>query len=716
MSLAEKIGQMTQITLDIVTVPNSSPIRLDESKLREAIVTNMVGSILNTGVNHALTLDEWHYVAQTIQDLARTNTPHGIPVLYGVDSIHGATYVLGSTLFPQNLGMAAARDPELMQRAAEISAMETRAAGIRWTFAPVLGVARQPLWARFAETFGEDPTLVSVLGVATVRGFQGDDVSAPNHIAACIKHYLGYGFPLGGKDRSPALMSDHYLREYFLPPFRDAIKAGAKSLMVNSGSINSQPVHASKYLLTDILRNELGFTGVALSDWEDIKHLHDWYHVADSQTEAVRQSILAGIDMSMVPTDYSFVGYLKQLVAEGKISEERIDESVRRILKLKAEVGLFKNPYIEAGVTNNFGKPEYKQVALQAAEESITLLKNNGSRLPLLKSMKVLVTGPAARSLTTLYGPWSYTWQGTSPEWFPKDTLSIEGAIREKIGTTNVLYQQGADFNGGVVNLEGALADAKNADVIVLCLGEDTYAEAVGDIPDLTLPPGQVELAKRLYSTGKPVVIVLTEGRGRIIREIEPGAEAILLAYQPGEQGGRAIANVLFGDVNPSGKLPFTYQRYPNNLLTYDHEYMDQRAADFPPVNFSGVDFTPQWEFGSGLSYTTFDYQKIQVSTNLLKGDAHLTVKVDVTNSGKRAGQETVELYSHDLYASLVPPMKRLRAFQKIDLKPGETKTVSFDLSAADLAFVNAQSKLVTEPGDFDVAVGKLTARFRYEK
>jgi len=716
MSLDEKIGQMTQITLDIVTVPNSSPIRLDEDKLREAIVTNMVGSILNTGVNHALTLDEWHYVIKTVEDMARTNTPYGVPIIYGIDSIHGATYVIGATIFPQNLAMAATRNPQLMQRTAEISAMETRAAGLRWTFAPVLDVGRQPLWARFGETFGGDPVMAGIFGVADVRGFQGDDVSKPNHIAACMKHYFGYSFPFTGKDRAPTMIPDRYLREYFLPPFREAVKAGVKSVMANSGSINGVPVHASKYLLTDILRGELGFQGVVVSDWEDIKHLHDWYHVADTQSEAVRQSIAAGIDMSMVPTDYSFVAYMKQLVADGKISEERIDESVRRILKLKSEIGLFKSPYPEPAATNNFGKPEYQKVALQAAEEAITLLKNNGSRLPLLKSSKILVTGPAARSLTALHGPWSFTWQGTEPEWFGKDSLTIEDAIREKIGATNVFYQQGADFNGGPVNIEGTLAEAKSCDVIVLCLGEESYAEAVGDIPDLTLPRGQLDLAKQLYATGKPVVLVMVEGRGRLIREIEPGADAILMAYQPGSQGARAIANILFGDVNPSGKLPFTYQRYPNNLISYDREYTDMRAVDFPPVGYQGIDFTPQWDFGHGLSYTTFEYKNIKISTNMLKADAHLTVTVDVSNTGKRAGKESVELYTHDLYASVMPPFRRLRAFQKIDLKPGETKTISFDLTAADLAFVNANSKLVTEPGDFEVIIGKLQAGFNYQE
>jgi beta-glucosidase len=716
MSLDEKIGQMVQITLDVLTVPGSSPIKLDEDKLREAIVTNQVGSILNTGLNHALSLDEWRYVNKTIQDMALSGTPHKIPVLYGIDSIHGATYVLGSTLFPENLDMAATRNPDLLRRCEEISAAETRAAGLRWTFAPVLDVGRQPLWARFSETFGEDPYLAGVLGAAAVHGFQGADVSKPPGIAACMKHYFGYSFPFDGKDRTPALMSDHYLRENFLPPFREAVKAGVKTVMVNSGEVNGIPVHASKYMLTDILRGELGFQGLVVSDWEDIKHLHDWYHVAGSQQDAVRIGVEAGIDMSMVPTDYSFGTLLKALVQQGTISERRIDESVRRILKLKAELGLLKNPYVEADAAAGFGRPEYQKVALQAAEEAVILLKNSDARLPLARSTKVLVTGPAARSRTALNGPWSYTWQGVDDQWFPKSTLSIEEAIREKIGPTNVLYQPGADFSGQPINPDGVVADARLSDVIVLCLGEESYAEAVGDIPDLTLPRGQLDLAERLYATGKPIVLVLVEGRGRLVREIEPDAEAILFAGQPGSQGGPAIANILFGDTNPSGKLPFTYQRYPNNLLTYDRAYIDNRAADFPPVGFKGVDFTPQWEFGAGLSYTTFDYKNLKVSAPVLKGSGKITVSVDVTNTGKRAGKEAVELYTHEICATLTPPLRRLRAFKKLELRPGETVTVSFDLTAADLAFVNAQSQLVTEPGDFEAIINGQKVGFKYEE
>jgi beta-glucosidase len=719
MSLDEKIGQMVQLDLLTVTVPGSSPIRLDPAKLREALVTRRIGSLINNGLNHALTLDEWTYINKTIQDLIRAETPRKIPLLYGIDSIHGATYVLDSTLFPQSLGMAATRNPDLMRRSAEISALETRAAGLRWTFAPVLDVGRQPLWPRFAETFGEDPYLASVLGVAEVRGFQGNGVGSSTHVAACLKHYLGYSFPFNGKDRSPALIPDSYLREYFLPPFREAVKAGAKTVMVNSGEINGVPVHASKYLLTDVLRGELGFQGVIVSDWEDIKRLHTWQHVAETPADAVKMALDAGLDISMVPLDYSFADLLKQLVRDKKVSEKRIDESVRRILQLKFDLGLFANPYVEPEARKQFGRPEYRQAALEAAEESLTLLKNEDAALPLKKSAKVLVVGPAAKSVSALHGCWSYTWQGTDEKWYPKSTLTIVDAISEKIGAQNVLYRKGSDFEGNPTGLDASVndaADAAGVDAIILCLGEEAYAETPGDLNDLNLPAGQQELAKRLYATGKPVVLVLVEGRGRVIREIEPGAKGIVLAYWPGSQGARAIANVLFGDANPSGKLPFTYARYANHLVTYDRKLTGRIDEDSPPEGHQAIEYRPQWEFGQGLSYTTFACKNLKLSAPVLRGTGRLTVTVDVANTGSRPGKETIELYTRDLYASLTPPLKRLRAFQKVLLAPGQATTVRFELKASDLAFVNAASKLVTEPGEFEVTIGDRNARFRFEK
>lgn len=716
LSLDEKIGQMAQLDLMTVTVKNSSPIQLDEKKLREAVVTYGVGSFINNGLGRALSLEEWTYVNKTIQDMIRAETAHQIPLLYGIDSIHGATFVRDATLFPQQIAMAATRNPELMQRSAEISAAETRAAGLRWTFAPVLDVGRHPVWARFPETFGEDPYLTSVFGVAAIHGFEGRDLSAPTSVAACLKHYIGYSFPWTGKDRSPALIPDSHLREYFLPPFRAAVKAGAQTVMINSGEVNGVPVHGSKYLLTEVLRGELGFKGVIVSDWEDIIRLHTWHKTADSPAEAVRQAVDAGLDMSMVPLDYSFCKLLKQLVKQGKISEKRINESVRRILQLKADVGLFKNPYVEPEAVGQFGKPEYKQVAIAAAEEALTLLKNENNILPLAKSAKVLVTGPAATSISALHGCWSFTWQGADEQVYPKDSRSIAAALKQKLGSANVGVHQGVDFEGKNTDTDAAIAAAAGADTIILCLGEDAYAETPGDINDFNLPAGQQEFASRLYATGKPVVIVLVEGRGRVISEIEPGAKGILLAYWPGSGGAQAIANILVGDTNPSGKLPFTYARHANNLLTYDRKYTSMVAEISAPGDTKVNPAKPQWEFGHGLSYTTFAMKNLKLSAARLKGKGALTVTVEVTNTGERAGSEVVELYTSDLYASLTPPGKRLRAFTKVALQPGETKALTFALTAADLAFVNDTSKTVTESGEFEISIGGLKAKFYYEQ
>jgi beta-glucosidase len=716
MSLDEKIGQMVQLDLLTIAVKNSSPIQLDERKLREAVVKYGVGSFINNGLGRALSIAEWTYVHKTIQDLICAETPNQIPLLYGIDSIHGATFVQDATLFPQHIAMAATRNPELMRRSSEISAAETRAAGLRWVFAPVLDVGRHPVWPRFPETFGEDPYLASVLGVSSVQGFQGNDVSQPDRVASCLKHYIGYSFPLTGKDRSPALIPDDHLREYFLPPYRAAVQAGGLTVMVNSGEVNGVPVNASKYLLTDVLRGELGFKGVIVSDWEDVFRLHTWHKTADSPAEAVRQAVAAGLDMSMVPLDFSFFTLLKQLVAEKKVSEKRIDESVRRILQLKADVGLFKNPYVEPETNGQFSRPEYREAALAAAEEAITLLKNENSILPLAKSAKVLVTGPAAKSISALHGCWSFTWQGLEEKEYPKGSLTIAEAIKQKLGEANVSVHQGVDFAGKNVDADAAVGAAVGADTIVLCLGEDAYAETPGDINDFNLPAGQQEFAKRLYATGKPVVIVLIEGRGRVISEIEPGAKGIILAYWPGSGGAAAIANVLFGDTNPSGKLPFTYARHVNNLLTYDRKYTNTVAEISAPGDTKINPAKPQWEFGHGLSYTTFAVKNLKLSSPTLKGNGLLIVTVDVTNTGTCAGKEVVELYTSDLYASLTPPLKRLRAFTKIELQPGETKLVKFELCAADLAFVNGASQLGTEPGEFEVLVGSLKVKFSYQK
>ncbi|PYS43284.1 MAG: beta-glucosidase, partial [Acidobacteria bacterium] len=661
MTLEEKVGQMTQLTINMIVNGQDQNIQIDPAKLDKAIVRYGVGSILNV-YDQALTPDKWYDVIGQIQTAAK-KTRLGIPVIYGIDSIHGANYVQGATLFPQEIGMAATWNPELMKRATEIAAMETRAAGIPWSFSPVLDIGRQPLWPRFYETFGEDPYLAKVMGAAFVRGLEGTDVSSPDHVAASLKHYMGYSFPLSGRDRTPAWIPENYLREYFLPTFEAAVKAGAHTVMVNSAEINGIPGHVSHHILTDILRDELGFKGFVVSDWEDIKKLVTVWHVAANEKEATRMAVMAGIDMSMVPLDYSFADYLIVLAKEGAVPQSRIDEAVRRILKVKFELGLFDNAMPNPALKAKIGLAESRQAALQAARQSMTLLKNTGDLLPLAKDRKILVTGPTADSLISLNNGWTYVWQGSEESLYPKDRSTIRGAIEAKAGASNVTYvpgtrisrREGSTSNNNPTNLEAevdipaAVQAAAAADVIVLCLGEGSYTETPGNIPDLTIGEPQRKLAAAIEATGKPVVLVLVEGRPRVINRIADNANAILMAYNPGNEGGQAVADVLFGDFNPCGKLPFTYPRFPNGLMTYDHKA-------FETESFDSAGIRPQFQFGEGLSYATFSYKDLRLDRKTIGTGDQLSVSVTVTNSGHRAGKEIVQLYLSDLVASLSPP------------------------------------------------------------
>jgi beta-glucosidase len=720
MSIEEKVGQMTQINLNVVLKGGYGNMdgTIDPEALRKAIVDYKVGSILNA-INHAYSVEKWHEIITAIQDVATKQTPNKIPVLYGIDAIHGVTFTSNSTLFPQNIGIGATRNVELSRLAGEITAKETRASGIRWNFAPVLDVGRQPLWPRFPETYGEDVYLVTQLGVASIIGMEGPETANKNlnkndRVASCMKHYIGYSLPLSGKDRTPAYIPERVLREYFLPPFTAAVKAGSSTIMINSSEINGVPVHASKYLLTDVLRDELGFKGLAVSDWEDVIRLHTKHKIAQTPKEAVKLAVNAGLDMSMVPHDYSFYEYLVELVKEGAVSQARIDEAVSRILTLKFRTGLFFNPYPEKDATKNFGNPSYKTAALEAARESITLLKNIDNILPLPKGKKILVTGPAAKSITALNGSWSYTWQGNDPKYYPDSTAYVLNAIKAKNTGGTTLYAQGADFDKEV-DIKKAVDLAKTADYVVVCIGEDAYAESPGVIDELDLPEAQQKLVASLYEAGKPVIIVLVEGRPRVIRKIEEGAKGIINAYIPGSQGHTAIAEVLFGDVNPSGKLPFSYPRFSGDIITYDHKFSD-RVTELAPGQMGENGYKPQWPFGYGLSYTKFEYSNLKLSSSTLKGNGTIKVSVDVKNAGSRAGKEAVELYTRDQFASITPSWQRLRKFQKISLAPGQTQTVEFELNKNDLAFVGLDEKsFVTEPGAFDVIVGGLQATFNYE-
>ena len=718
MTLEEKVGQMTQLTLGMIVSGSDQDVRVDPAKLDKAIGKYGVGSILNVA-DQALTVDKWHEIIGQIQDASK-KTRLAIPVLYGIDSIHGATYVRGSTMFPQEIGMAATFNPELMKRAAEITAIETRAAAIPWSFSPVLDLGRNPLWPRFWETFGEDPYLAKVMGVAFVRGLEGSDVASQSQVASSLKHYMGYSFPLTGRDRTPAWIPENYLREYFLPTFEAAVKAGARTIMVNSAEINGVPGHINRHVLTDILRTELGFKGFVVSDWEDIKKLVSMWRIAPNEKEATRQAIMAGIDMSMVPLDYSFADHLTALVKEGSVPQSRIDEAVRRILRVKFELGLFDKPMPDASLKAKFGLPEYREVSLEAARESITLLKNSNNVLPLAKTTKVLVTGPTSDSLVSLNNGWTYVWQGSEENLYPKDRHTIRQAIEAKVGAGNVTFVQGTKITRAAgpsnatptdqeqeVDIDAAVRAAQNVDVIVLALGEGSYCETPGNITDLTIGAPQIKLAEALKATGKPLVLVLVEGRPRIINRIADNANAIVMAYNPSHEGGTAIADVLFGDVNPSGRLPYTYPRTANGLINYDHKPFETENT-----SFGNLAFNPQFGFGDGLSYTTFAYSDLKLGKDTISANEELPVSVTVKNTGNRAGKESVLVYVSDLVASISPPGRRLRRFAKVNLEPGQSKTLTFKLRREDLSFIGADNKPTLEPGDFEVKVDGLSQKF----
>jgi beta-glucosidase len=719
MTLEEKVGQMTQLEIGQITSGNDSNIQIDPAKLEKAIVQYKVGSILNVN-GHALPVDKWWEIIGAIQ-AASARTRLKIPNIYGIDSIHGANYVRGATLFPQEIGMAASWNPALMEKAAEITAMETRAAAIPWSFSPVLDVGRQPLWARFWETFGEDPYLTKVMGVSFVRGLEGTDVSNDKRVASSLKHYVGYSFPLNGRDRTSAWIPEHFLREYFLPPFEAAVKSGARTVMVNSAEINGVPGHINKRLLTDILKVELGFDGFIVSDWQDIQKLVTQWKVAPDEKEATRMAIMAGIDMSMVPQSYSFSDNLVALVKEKKVPMTRIDDAVRRILRVKYQLGLFDNPMPNPAVKSNFGKPEYAEVSLQAARETLVLLKNDKNILPLAKNKKVLVTGPTADSLISLNNGWTWVWQGSEPSLYPTNKLTIQKAIEAKIGEKNFEFRQGTRIvrppntpSGGTptmtdeeVNIKDAVEEAKDSDVVVLCLGEGSYTETPGNITDLTLSETQLRFAEAIIATGKPVVLVMVQGRPRLISRIADRVSGILLAMNPSDEGGRAIADVLFGDYNPNGKLPFTYPRSTNNYLTYDHKLFEVEET-----SYGNTANNPQFAFGTGLSYTTFQYSDLVLSQKTVPPNGQVTVSFKVTNTGTRAGKETAILYLRDEVATLSPNGKRVKRFAKIYLDPGQSRTLTFKLSREDFSYIGTDNKPVVEPGDFTVLVGGLTEKF----
>ncbi|MNK22873.1 Periplasmic beta-glucosidase precursor [compost metagenome] len=727
MTLEEKVGQMTQITLDVIGKGNDryssfEPVMLDPVEMEKALGKYHIGSVLNTANNRALTTKKWFEIISEIQKTSLKLNAHKIPVIYGVDQIHGATYTAGATMFPQQIAQAASRNLKLIEQGASITAYETRASNIPWNFSPVLDLGGDPRFSRMWESFGEDPYLVSVMGVAMIDGYEGKDnnIGHPEKIASNLKHFLGYHATASGKDRTPAYISEEALREYHLPSFKAAVDAGAHTIMINSGIINGVPVHANYAILTQLLKDELGFKGLVVTDWADIENLHRRDRVAASDKEAVMLAINAGIDMSMVPYKYEvFCDNLVQLVKEGKVKEERIDDAVRRILKVKYALNLFDKPNTNPKDYPKFGSKEFEKASYDMAAEAITLLKNKGNILPLKKNIKVLVTGPNANSMRTLNGAWTYSWQGEKVEEFAGQYNTILEAVQNEIGKANVTYVPGVSYKQGghyyeelTDKMDEAIAAAKNSDVIILCLGENTYTEKPGDLNDLYLSELQTELAKKLAATGKPIVLVLNEGRPRIISRFEQEMNAIVQAYLPGNFGGDALADVLFGDVNPSGKLPYTYPRFPNATISYIHKPSEEQKKAEGVYNYE-ADYNPQFSFGFGLSYTTFEYKDLKVSKTSLKKGENLQVSITVTNTGKITGKEVVDLFTSDLYASSVTPdVKRLRRFEKIELKPGESKTVTFELNPADLSYIGRDGKSILEAGDFEVMVEKLKATF----
>lgn len=719
MTLEEKIGQMCEITIDVVTDFEKSRdgFTLSEAMLDTVIGKYKVGSLLNVPLSVAQKKEVWAKAIRQIQEKSMKEI--GIPCIYGVDEIHGTTYTLDGTLFPQGVNMGATFNRALVRRGAEISAYETKASCVPWTYAPVVDLGRDPRWPRMWENYGEDAYLNTVMGVEAVLGFQGSD---PNHIgrynvAACVKHYMGYGVPVSGKDRTPSAIPRSELREKHFAPYLAAIRAGALSVMVNSAVDNGMPFHANKELLTDWLKRDLNWDGLIVTDWADINNLCTRDHIAATKKEAIKIAINAGIDMSMVPYETSFCTYLKELVEEGEVPMSRIDDAVARVLRLKYRLGLFDNPYWDIAEYDKFGSPEHAAEALRAAEESEVLLKNDGNLLPLKQGTKILLAGPNANSMRCLNGGWSYSWQGHRADEFAGAYNTIYEALCNKFGKDNITYEPGVTYapykndnwwEENPVEIEKAVAAAANADVIIACIGENSYCETPGNLNDLTLSADQRNLVKALAATGKPVILVLNEGRPRIINDIEPLAKAVVHVMLPGNYGGDALANLFAGDVNFSGKLPYTYPKYINSLATYDYkpcENVGQMAGNY---NYDAV-MDVQWPFGFGLSYTSYAYSNLKVDKSSFAPGDVITVSVDVTNTGSVEGKESVLLYLSDLVASSTPDIKRLRGFDKISLKPGETKTVTLKLAADDLAFVGYDGLWRLEKGDFVLACGGKT-------
>lgn len=715
MTLDEKVGQMTELAIDVVGDWTKEGFVLNEDKLRRVIAEYKVGSILNAPGPVALSKEQWQKIIGRIQEMSMKEI--GIPCIYGLDQNHGTTYTLEGTLFPQNINMGASFNPRLAYEAARVTAYETRASNCPWTYSPTVDMARDPRWSRVWENYGEDCLVNSIMGSSAVRGFQGDD---PNHIpadrvAVSVKHYMGYGMPRTGKDRTPAYISIPELREKCFAPFKACVEAGALTIMVNSGSVNGVPVHANHELLTRWLKEDLAWDGMLITDWADINNLYTREYVAKDKKEAIQIAINAGIDMAMEPYDVSFCSLLKELVQEGKVPMSRIDDAVRRVLRLKFRLGLFDRPNTPASDYPLFGSREHAELAIRSAEESEVLLKNKDGILPLAPGKKILVTGPNAHSMRCLNGGWSYSWQGHLADRFAGKYNTIYEAICNKFGAANVSLEQGVTYKPegtyaeeNEPEIEKAVEAARRADVIVACIGENSYCETPGNLSDLAISVNQSNLVKALAATGKPIIMIINGGRPRIINDIEPLASAVINILLPGNYGGDALANILAGDANPSARMPYTYPRNSAELTTYDYRVSEEMDKMEGAYDYDAV-VSVQWPFGYGLSYTTFEYSNFKVNQPSFTAQDELVFTVDVKNTGALAGKEVVMLFSRDRIASLTPENRRLRAFEKISLQPGETKTVTLTIKGADLAFVGADGKWVLEQGDFRMQSGNQT-------
>ena len=719
LTVEQKIAQTCQVTLDALLKTDVKgtvllPIQIDEKKLNLLIEKQAIGSVLNVS-SHTLDRETWNRILTQIHAPFRQGKTK-TPVIYGVDAIHGANYVVGGTLFPQEIGLAATWNPSLANKMGEITAYETRASGVPWNFSPVLDLGRQPLWSRFFETLGEDPKLASEMGTELVKGYQGTNPAESTRVAACMKHFVGYSLPRSGRDRTPSWIPERQMKELYLPSFKAAVDAGALTVMINSGDVNGIPGHANKKLITKTLKENWGFKGFAVSDWEDIRMLHSVHKVASNQKQAIIMAINAGLDMSMVPYNGPHEEYLtlfKEAVDEKKISMKRLDDAVTRIIYVKLKLGLYEKQFEPWQLFIKFASAEFKNAAKNAAAESITLLKNENNTLPLTKNEKILLVGEAANNLIFQNGAWTHTWQGIDTSFNTKGALNLHQALKTKLGA-NLTFMDGYDLSlkegwetCELINKDQVLSASKSADKIIICLGEMPGTEKPGDVRSLNLCEEQQALVKMLQETGKPVILVFMFGKPHIVRELEPKSAAILHAYLPGDYGSEALTEILLGEVNPSGKLPFTYPRYDGVI-----EYYDYVNSETKTNKTDGLPIHPQWTFGHGLSYTNFSYSDLTVKSIPSDKGNEFEATVTVKNVGQKTGKEVVQWYLTDDFASVAPANKRLKGFEKINLEPGESTKVIFKFNNKELRFYGKNDEWVVEPGTFKIACGNQISSF----